>query len=171
LPAPPTRWADRLLAQNLRAPFLRAFQAEAFLHTHSHVVEVIRRAPGFNDLSGARYSERVLRTAEMLRDRTDPCSIDSSLGLTAMATLRRAWVAMTMTRFDGEFTRLVMEARRDSRDLAHANASPVASTVCNGVKWRRTNSGDGSMTIAATPARFRDDVSKRVWTFTFRTTS
>src|SRR5713101_1816426 len=35
LPAPPVRWADRVLAQALPAAFLRAFQVEAFLRTHA----------------------------------------------------------------------------------------------------------------------------------------
>jgi len=169
LPAPPVQWIDRVPAQDLRAAFLRTFQAEAFFYTHSQAVEGFGRIPNFNNLSMTRYSERVLRTTQMLSDRDDSCSLDSSLGLTEMTLLRRAWVGMTMTRLDGELTRLVMETRRHAGDIAHA--LPVASAVCKDVSWIRSSSRDGRITISAEPDRLKPEVSGRRWTFSFRTTS
>jgi hypothetical protein len=138
-------------------------------------------APYFK-LSIAEYTERVRIATALLRDSDDPCSLDlaavfedplsrwNGLARTAIAGIPRAWRAMTTIRLDGEFTRLVIETRGDSRDIAHASA--VASAVCKGVSWIRTSSGDGRVTIAAKPARpVRDDGGKRPWTFSLRTTS
>ncbi|HEY3043612.1 MAG TPA: hypothetical protein VGJ39_06290 [Vicinamibacterales bacterium] len=147
LPTPPVKWTDRLLAQDFHTAFLRAFQAEAFLHLHA--VEGVRGAPPsnlvtalYNKLSMAGYSERVRMMTELFRDRDDSCSL----------------------------TRLVISARRDAGDIV--NTSPVASTVCNGVSWIQTRSSDGRVTIAVRPARpVRDEVSTRDWTFSFGPTS
>jgi hypothetical protein len=189
LPAPPARWADRVLAQDLPAAFLRAFQAEAFLYTHADATRLrnIRPQPynlalslvaaPYSKLSIAEYSERVRMATARLRDNDDPCSLDLAavfedalpqwnwLARTAIAGLPRAWGGMTTVRLDGEFTRLVIKARADSRGILHARASAVASTVCKSVSWILTSSGDGRVTVAANPTRpVRDDGGRRPWT-------
>jgi hypothetical protein len=180
LPVPPVRWADRVLAQDFPAGFLRAFQAEAFLYTHFQAVEGMSGVPAFNELRMAEYSDRVRITTELLRDRDDPCSLDlqavsraaedalphQNWARTAIGTLPPAWGSVTLIRLDGEFTRLVIEARRDSGGIAHAHTSPVASTVCKSVSWIRISSGDRRVTIAAKPRPLRHK-SRRDWTFSF----
>ena len=181
LSVPPARWADRVLAQDLPSAFLRAFQAEAFLYTHSQAVKGVRGVPAFNQLNMAGYSERVRMTTELLRDSVDPCTLDlqaviqaaedaaprwNSVARTSISSVPRAWNNLTMMRLDGELTRMVIEARRDSGGIAHAHTLPVASTVCKSVSWIRTSSGDGRVTIAAKP-RPLPDKSGRDWTFSF----
>jgi hypothetical protein len=135
-------------------------------------------------LSAAGYSERVRMTTEVLRDRDDPCCLDlqavsraaedalprwNRLARTSIAIVPKVWRDVTAFRLDGELTRLVTEARRDPGDLVHAHALTMDSTVCKGVKWIRTSTADGKVTIAAKPTRpVRDDVSRGDWTFSFR---
>ena len=182
LPVPPVQWADRVQAQDFPAAFLRALQAEAFLYTNSESVKDFRGVPAFNRLKMADYSEQVRMTTELLRDRDDQCSLDlqavsraaedalprSNGARTSITSFPRSWGAVTLIRLDGELTRLVMEARRDSGEITQAHSSPVASTVCKSVSWIRTSSADGRVTIAAEPARPLRDESKREWTFSFR---
>jgi len=148
LAVPSVRWADRVQAQDLPAALLRAFQAEAFLYTHSQSVKDFRGASAFNQLNMAAYSEQVRLTTELLRDRDDSCSLDlqavsraaedalprSNGARTSIASVFRSWGAVTGIRLDGELTRLVMEARRDSGERPRAPL-PVASTVCKSVTW------------------------------------
>ena len=182
LPMPPVRLADRLQARDFPAAFVRAFQAEVFLYTHSQSVKDFRGVPAFNQLKMAEYSEQVRMTTELLRDRDDPCSLDlqavsraaqdalprSNRARTSIASFPRSWAAVTWIRLDGELTRLVIEARGDSGEIAHAHASPVASTVCKSVSWIRTSAADGTVTIAAKPARPLRDESRREWAFRFQ---
>jgi hypothetical protein len=186
LPSSSIRWTERLLAQNFSEALLGAFQAEAFLLTHA--VEGVRGMSPFNlvttKLSMAEYSQRVRMTAELFHDHDDPCSIDFQavsraneeavprlLARSGITDLPRVWGGVTAIRLDGEFTRLVIEARRNSGDTVHAHARPVVSAVCKSVSWIRTSSNDGRVTIAARPQRLRDEVSTRDWTFSFSPTS
>ena len=183
LAVPSVRWADRVQAQDLPAALLRAFQAEAFLYTHSQSLKDFRGVPAFNQLNMAAYSEQVRLTTELLRDRDDSCSLDlqavsraaedalprSNAARTSIASVFRSWGAVTGIRLDGELTRLVMEARRDSAERPRAPL-PVPSTVCKSVTWIRTTAADGTVTITAKPVQPLTD-SRRDWTFRFRTRS
>jgi hypothetical protein len=203
LPASPVQSADRVLAHDFPPAFLRAFQAEAFLHSDALVKLLpastarnpnrVRSAglrllrPAINVLAApwlkvsmAGYSERMRMTAELLRENDDPCTLDlramsraaedalphwNWLARSVIKDAPLAWDVLTVVRLDGEFTRLVMEARRDSGNIR--GSSPIVSTVCKSVSWIRTAGRDGTATIAAQPPRpLRYETGSRHWTFT-----
>jgi hypothetical protein len=128
----------------------------------------------------AGYSERMRMTAELLRENDDPCTLDlramsraaedalphwNWLARSVIKDAPLAWDVLTVVRLDGEFTRLVMEARRDSGNIK--GSSPIVSTVCKSVSWIRTAGRDGTATIAAQPPRpLRYETGSRHWTFT-----